>query len=223
MKLNARVSCDGMAGERQGDAGEERGRLIDVFTKLAAEGGFRSVNGEAVARQAGLAPEAFHEHFADELRCLTAAYDAFFERIRDNVAEAAGEEGDWPLRVCRAVAACLECLSDMESRARLFAVDANAAGPAMLERRFAHIGLIAEHLRGGRRHFPSAERLAANTEWMLISGGLALVTSWLLAERGPELPRLEVELAELLLIPYLGSDEARRTAQAQSRQVGEPT
>jgi AcrR family transcriptional regulator len=201
------VSSDG-----QEDMQDERGRLIDAFTRLAAEVGYRGVEAPAVARAAGLPAEAFFHHFPSELGCLVAAQDAFVGRLRDDVAEAVDEEDEWAARVRSAVAACLECLADMESRARLFAVEAVAAGPAVLENRFAHTERAAAQLREGRRHFPRAEPLAETLEWGLVAGAVSRITSFLLAEQGSLLSRLEPELTELLLLPYLGTDEAGQLA-----------
>ena len=193
---------------------DERRRLIDAFTRLAAEVGYGSVDGAAAAHHAGLPTEAFYRHFPSEVSCLVAAQDAFVARLGDDIAEAAREEGEWPVRVRRAVVACLSCLADMESHARLFVVEALSAGPAILERRFAHTEHAAASLREGRRHFPHAEPLAEMLEWGLLAGAVARVTSVLLAEQGSLLPQLEDELTELLLAPYIGAEEARRLATA---------
>jgi AcrR family transcriptional regulator len=183
----------------------ERQRLLDSFTKLAAEAGVSRANGADAAERVGLSAAVFYRHFPDERRCLIAAHDAFVERLSGHVAEAAAEEDEWPARVRRATAACLECLAEMESRARLFGVEAVAAGPAILERRFECIALVAGALREGRSHFPAAARFADSLEWNLAAGALAHVTAYLLREQGSSLPALEAELTELFLIPYLGS------------------
>jgi AcrR family transcriptional regulator len=191
---------------------DERERLLDSFTKLAVEVGIGGVSGVEAAERAGLPAAAFHRHFQDERRCLVAAHDAFFERLSGHVAEAVREEGEWPARVRRAISACLECLAEMEGRARLFAVEAIAAGPPILERRFSYTAEVACALREGRRHFPTAAQLAAPLEWLLVAGALAQVTAYLLSEQGSRLPTLEAELTELILLPYLGAEAARRFA-----------
>lgn len=203
---------------------DEKRRLVEAFTRLAAESGLRNVTGVTTATVAGLPQHAFAEHFSSPLGCLVAAHDAFFERLHDDVAEAAREEIGWAAQVRRAISTCLECLADVESRARLFAVEAAAAGPAILERRFTHTARIAEYLRDGRRHYPEAEPLAEDVEWTLVAGVLARVTSYLLAEQGSLLPQLEAELTEFVLLPYLGAEQAKHVAagaqlQSSSRQA----
>ena len=200
---------------------EERRRLIDAFTKVAAEVGYERTSGSEVAAHAGLQADRFYKHFPNEMSCLIAAHDVFVQELCDDVAEATRDEPDWPMKVRRAVATCLECLADKEARARLFAVDAVRAGPVVLERRFAHTSRVAERLREGRLHFPEARGLGETTEWALVAGVAAHVTSYLLAEQGSLLPCLEAELAELLLTPYLGVEEAKRLAAEPAAPVGD--
>ncbi len=192
----------------------EREMILDSFTKLAAEAGLNQVRGADAAERAGLSGAAIYCHYVDERRCLVAAHDAFVQRLSGHVVEAAREEEEWPARVRRGIAACLECLAEMESRARLFAVEALAAGPAILESRFECTAAIAEALREGRSHFPAAAGLTDSLEWTLVAGAIAQVTAYLLSEQGSCLPALEAELTELLLIPYLGAEPARRVATA---------
>lgn len=191
---------------------EARQRLIDAFTKLAGEGGFEVVRGSDVAAEAGLPEEVFNEHFPSELHCLVAAHDAFYERLEQAVEEAIEGEEEWAAAVRTAVSVSLESLADSGAYARLFAVDAVRAGPMILERRFTYTSQIAERLREGRRHYPNAEQLVEATEWRLVAGVIAGVTSHLLAEQGPFAPEVAAELTEFLLIPYLGPKAAAEMA-----------
>lgn len=204
-----------MAEVAQGRAEEERRRLIDAFTKLAAESGFECATGVAVADRAGLPAAAFYEHFPSELLCLIAAHDAFFDRLKESVVEVIDPEDEWPAMVRKAVAECLECLADSDRHARLFVVEAVRAGPTILERRFAYTAHLAECLRAGRGHFPSTEPLAETTEWALVAGALACVTSHLLAEQVSHLPSMGPDLTEFLLVPYLGPEKAAAAASAE--------
>lgn len=191
---------------------DERRRLIDAFTRLAAERGYVGLRPEEVAAEARLPTDAFHRHFPDMLSCLLASHDAFLEGLYSHVEEACRHELEWTGKVRLAVATALECLVEMGSRSRLFAVEAVAAGPAMLDRRFAAIARLAAALRAGRRHHRDAAALPRSTEWILVGGALTLISAQLLAEEVSLLPMLEAELVELLLAPYVGVVEARRLA-----------
>lgn len=204
----------GLAAARPQSPPQQRSRLIDAFTKVAAERGYARVSAAQVAAEAGLPGEAFYEHFVDLPRCLVASYDAYFERLMAHIEEACEGEDEWPDRVKAAVGACLEFVLETASRARLFSVEAISAGPALLERRFASTTRLAARLQRLRDHSPRAEELPASTEWVLVAGVYSRITAHLLAEEAGLLADLEPELVELLLGPYLGEREARRLALA---------
>lgn len=193
---------------------QQRSRLIDAFTKVAAERGYTRISAAQVAAEAGLPREAFYAHFPDLRRCLIASYDAYFERLMAHIEEACEGEEEWPGRVKAAVGASLEFVLETASRARLFSVEAISAGPALLERRFASTTRLAARLEHLRAHSPRATEIPASTEWVLVAGVYSRITAHLLAEEAGLLADLESELVELLLAPYLGEQEARRLALA---------
>ena len=206
-----------MTGETQNgsarDGSEaERERLIDAFTKIASERGYAKTTAGEVAAAAGVPREVFYEHFSGEGQCLSAAYDAFVERLVEEAQLATDDGEEWPLKVKEAVAAALGFVAETATRARFFAVEAPAAGPIILERYIAAIARIVFLLRGGRDHFPKAADLPELTEQALVAGAACVVSSALLSEEHTRLPSLEAELVEILLTPYVGRDEARRIA-----------
>jgi AcrR family transcriptional regulator len=193
---------------------QQRERLIDAFTKTAAERGYARTDAAVVTAEAGLPHEAFFDHFPDVPRCLAASYDAYFDRLMAHIEDACYAEREWPKRVKAAVGASLEYVGETASRARLFSVEAIGAGPALLERRFASTTHLAARLEHVRAHCPQAAALPAATEWVLVAGAHSRVTAHLLAEEAAMLPELEPQLVELLLSPYLGEHEARKLADA---------
>jgi AcrR family transcriptional regulator len=196
-----------------GDAWQ-RQRLIDSFTRDAAEHGYAHVTVDRVAGLAGVSRATFYEHFESKHHCLIAAHDAFFDRFVEQVERACETEDAWPAKVEAAVGAGLEFLAETSSRARVFAVEAMSAGALSLERRFAHTARLAELLRHGRRHVPAAAELPDSTEWILMNGVASHVTAHLLAEEPIPLPQLKPDLVEVMLIPYLGNGSTRRAAAA---------
>jgi AcrR family transcriptional regulator len=201
-----------LVADRDQNPAQQRSRLIDAFTKVAAERGYTRISAAQVATEAGLPRETFYEHFPDLPRCLVASYDAYFERLMAHIEEACESEGEWSGRVKASVGACLEFVLETASRARLFSVEAISAGPALLERRFASTTRLAARLQRLRDHSPRAAELPASTEWVLVAGVYSRITAHLLAEEAGLLADLEPQLVELLLSPYLGEQEARRLA-----------
>jgi AcrR family transcriptional regulator len=167
-----------------------------------------------VAKRAGLPTSAFYAHFADMRRCLSAAYDAFFERCLTEVERAVDGEASWPEQVRDAVAAALEFLIETASHSRVFAVEGVGIGPPFLERLVSSLQIVAERLRGGRERYPRAAGLPACTEAVLVEGMVSRVRAHLLAEEYALLPQLEEEFVEILLTLYLGEAEAKRVPAA---------
>jgi AcrR family transcriptional regulator len=202
----------GKNGGASAEAEAVRERLIDAFTRTAAERGYATTTVRDVAAAAGLSEGVFYDHFEGKAQCLSAAYDAFVDRLLAETKQTIGSEQDWSLQVKAAVPAVLGFVSETAARSRFFAVEALAAGPLMLDRHSAATNRIVPMLRHGREQFPAAADLPDMIEPVLIGGVACLVSSALLAEESAQLAEMEKELVEILLTPYTGRDEARRIA-----------
>jgi AcrR family transcriptional regulator len=220
LKLGAAVTGDIRDGSAGLDLEAQRERLINAFTKIASERGYVKTTVRDVVVAAGLPQAAFYEHFSSKKQCLTAAYDAFLERMVEEAQQAADDGEEWPLRVKEAIAAGLSFVAETATRARFFAVEAPAAGPIIFERYIAGMSRIVFLLRSGREHYPNAAELPELTEQVLVGGAACLVSSALLSEEHTRLPSLEVELVEIMLTPYLGREEAKRIAASPLPQRG---
>lgn len=194
------------------DPAEERERLVDAFTKVAAERGYAATAVEEVAAEAGLGRAAFAAHFRDKQQCLLAAYDHFFDRLIGEVEDAMDLEAPWPRQVESGVEAALGFVIESAGAARVFAVEAPAVGPPAIDRYIVAIERIVALLRLGRERSREAAALPALTEAVLVAGAVSLVTAALLAEEQERLPDLQAGLVEVLLLPYVGSDEAPEPA-----------
>lgn len=206
-----RTAGDNGSGNRDSPP-NARERLIDAFTKVAAERGFRETTVEDVAALAEVPDHAFYAHFANLRQCLGAAHDAYFERLVAETTAAIDPRKDWPTRVREAVGAVIDFVDETLSRSRFFAVEAAVAGPLVLERQSAALGRIVPLLREGREQSPAAAELPELIEPLLIGGAAFLIQDSLLAERELRSQGLESEVVEILLTPYVGRREARRIA-----------
>jgi hypothetical protein len=143
-----------------------------------------------------------------------AAYDYFLERLWVEASAACEEAETWPARVKGALGAVLASLVEASSMARAFVIEASAASIAGAERQIAVMDRFAALLREGRDACPGAAGLPEATERALVGGVSSIVSGCLLAEDPQALPALEPQLVELLLIPYLGAEQAKRAALA---------
>lgn len=189
-------------GSQRRDPSQERERIVDAFTKLAAERGYAKTTVEDVAAAAGVSRDAFDAHFSGKRQCLLTAYDKFLGCLVQEVEESMDLEAPWPQQVKTGVSAAIGFVVEQVDAARLFAIEAMAVGPPAIDRYQAAIRRIAGLLRLGRRRSVGAAELPALAELVLVAGAVDLVTSVLLAEDPARLSLLESQLTDVLLLPY---------------------
>lgn len=193
-------------------ADNDRTRLVAAFSKAVGEQGYARLDIATVARYAGVPVERFHEHFESPEHALVAAQEVFLRRLWLDLAGACEGVVEWPLKVRAAVGAVVSSLVEASSIARVFAIEAPGASLAAAERQFAALDRLATLLAEGRRLRPQAPSMPESTERALIGGTVSIVCEHLLAEDAQAIPRLQSQLVEVLLSPYLGEEEARRVA-----------
>lgn len=197
-------------GSERGAAGEEaRDLLVAAFTKVASERGYAATAPADVTAVAGLPPEAYAAHFEDLRQCLLAAYDRFVASLVAEVEEAMDPAAPWHDQVRAAVRAAVAFIAERPAAARLFAVEAIANGPVVIERYEAAMDRIAALLRLGRDCSERAGELPELTERVLVAGASDLVVATLLAEESERFETLETELTDVLLLPYLPEGSTR--------------
>lgn len=192
----------------------DRERLIAAVSKVAAEHGYAGLTVEQVLGYADLPREIFALHFETKEQALLAAQEAFFERLWLEAAHACEERERWPEKVRSGLIAILEVVVEGSALARVFTVEAFAASFAVAERQFASLEDFARLLSRGRQFNPDAQSLPEMTERVLVGGVVSLVTGHLLREDPKSIVLLEAQLVEILLIPYVGVDEARRVGRS---------
>lgn len=129
---------------REQVSASQRGRLVAAMAEAAAEKGYAAVSVADVLKRAKVSRLTFYQHFSDKADCFGAAYDTATEALLDVVTGALHGEGDRWESVERAVGAYLDVLAAEPVLARLFLVEAYAAGPEFLRRRVALQGSVVD-------------------------------------------------------------------------------
>jgi AcrR family transcriptional regulator len=195
----------------------ERGKIVTAIAKAVAEHGYAKLTVEQVLAHAEVTREEFEAHFPSLAQGLIAAQEDFLERLRLEVAAACDLDSAWPDNVRAALNAALAYVADANALARAFTVEATAASLAACERQYAALETLASLLREGRRFYPRAAEMPPATERALVGGVASIISARLLSEEPQALIDLEPQLAEFLLVPYLGRAEASRFTQKLSR------
>jgi AcrR family transcriptional regulator len=195
-------------------AHNQRERLIAGIAEAIAENGYAGTTIAHITRHAAVSRRTFYEHFASKDECFVAAYDTVMAELRERVAKAFEEETAWPHAVRAGIAAMLRFLAAEPNLARLCMVEALVAGPVVVERYDAAIQSFVPYFQSGRegRSPEVLSRLSPTTEEALVGGMMSLISRRIIAGRASELEDLLPDLVEFTLTPYLGSDEAAKTA-----------
>lgn len=200
------------AGEVEAD---QRRRMLAAMAGALAERGFARATVDDVLKRSGISRRTFYEQFDDKDDCLYAAYEDAERRAWAAAAAAMAETpaSDWPGRVHAALGAVLEWVAAEPDAARLFTLEARAAGPEMAARHGAALDRVAAMLRAGNRGGAGSEGRAGesaavasplpeSTERTLAGNVAALVGSYVLSGATELLPGLEPQLGEHLLSAY---------------------
>ncbi len=189
---------------------DERGRLLAAALEVTTARGYLDSAAEDIAREAGVAPEAFGEHFSDQAECVLAAYDLITGRLGQRIVEALDGIEDWREAVRTAVETTLSIFSPDPRLARFCTIEIPLVGPAGVELYETTIEQLAVPLRAARDHCPWGATLPALVERTTIGGVIWMVAYRVRLDPDSELLDLVPDLTYFLLAPYLDPAEAKQ-------------
>jgi AcrR family transcriptional regulator len=194
----------------------EQERILWSMVRAAAEKGFESVRVAEVVERAGVSRTAFYELFDDKQECLVAAYERVIDALVAYVARAYEADGPWPLKIRRALGACLEAYSAEPEVARMATVEVPAARPEAQRCYRDALERLVPLLREGRE-YAEGEVLPPGLELMAVGGAEAIIRDEVAAGRTEKLPSLLPDILFVVLTPYVGPEAAT----AEVRRAGE--
>lgn len=191
-------------------AQNQRDRLTAGMIAVIAERGYHAATITGIAAAAGVSRRTFYTYFDSKEDCYLATYDTIVDYLFTVGAEAAATEQGWPQRVRATLGAILHALAANPDLARLALIEPQRAGGKIAERlRSATEPALAELDRGLPKGLAAPSRDIQNA---LLAGMSALIARAVEAGEGERLEELLPELAELLLTPYVGREEAASVA-----------
>jgi AcrR family transcriptional regulator len=113
----------------------QRSRLIRALAEAMAEKGYAETSVADVLRRARVSRETFYEQFGSKQDCFIAAFEQAAGVILANLERAAAAPGTAQERFASTLGVYLDALAAEPAFARLFMVEAYAAGPEVLARR----------------------------------------------------------------------------------------
>jgi hypothetical protein len=146
-----------------------------------------------------------------------AVFSGAVGRLQVAVLEACREQEEWAAKVAAAIAAAVDFAATEPQSVKLLTVEALVQRPDGGRRYVRTIEHFAELLRA---EAPVDERRPKSTEQALIGGVATTIADRMRHDTPSELQAAIPELVEFVLLPYVGSAEAKRWAGwAQSRRA----
>ena len=194
----------------------QRERLLDAAVGAMAEQGFAELTVRDLIDRAGVSRRTFYQLFQDKIECVLTAHERAFERVSGAIVAACREEAAWPERVAGAIGAALDFAVDSPSEAHLVVV-AHTTSERLASRGQEAHEKLADLLRIGREQVDAPLSPPAVTEQAVVGAAMAVVGARLLAGETGTLSLLAPELTQIILMPYVGDEEAKRVATNGSR------
>jgi hypothetical protein len=146
-----------------------------------------------------------------------AVFSGAVGRLQVAVLEACREQEEWSAKVAAAIAAAVDFAATEPESVQLLTVEALIQRPDGGRRYVRTIEHFAELLRA---EAPVDERRPKSTEQALIGGVATTIADRMRHDTPSELRAAIPELVEFVLLPYVGSAQAKRWASwAQSRRA----
>ncbi|HEU5063482.1 MAG TPA: TetR/AcrR family transcriptional regulator [Solirubrobacterales bacterium] len=191
-------------------AQNQRERLLGSIAGCLDELGYEKTTVSAISRHARVSKSDFYRHFDSKDACFAAAYDDSVEQLRTEALAACAEGRDWADRVCLALAALLGYLAREPARANLLLVEGLRAGPDIYDRFQGAVQGFVPLLAEGAPAPASSGQAPEAIDEAVVGGVASLLGRRVLAGDAEGLERFFPDIAEFVLTPYVGTEEARR-------------
>jgi AcrR family transcriptional regulator len=188
----------------------QRDRLTAGIIAAVAARGYHDASVSDICAAAGVSRRTFYSYFSSKEECYLQAFDLIANYLAHALAEAGAEEGDWPAAVRARLAVMLDTFAANPDLVRFALIAPLRAGDRLAVHYQQEMQRILRLLSEGKPRELSSPRGAI--EQALIGGAAALMVGKVEDGDGNNLPDLLPDLVELFLTPYLGRDEAARSA-----------
>jgi len=192
---------------------DQRRRILKATADLIAERGYQATTAEMIIRRAKVGYGTFYKHFEGKEACLLHLFDRSVERSERRLQTVyETQAGDWPQKIAAVVAALFEDIRAEPAVARICLVEAPTAGEAAVARYDAAVRRFEPFFAPGREVSPYGKRLPKTLEGTVASGILWIAHQQLRRGEPENLTSLLPETIEFVLRPYIGEEQAVRTA-----------
>jgi AcrR family transcriptional regulator len=184
-----------------GTAAPERDALCHALTRVVSERGWSGTSVDRVARDAGLAPHEFYDHFRSLEQCYIAVYNRMLVRVTRTVQRSIATRtltlgpGAWQEQLDALFTGFLSFFSVEPALARTCLVEVRHAGPAARDRRDDAIGRFSAFVEGLR--LTHGEPMPSHAAELIVLGTTELIHTRVARGEAEQLTELLPELRQL--------------------------
>ncbi|MGH2878659.1 MAG: TetR family transcriptional regulator [Solirubrobacteraceae bacterium] len=203
-------------------AQSQRERILAAILAIAAEQGYRAATVEAVIARARVSRRSFYTHFDSIEDCFAAVIDEGLDFAIHVVTRGFSREGTWEDKVLATLEGLLVFFDSEPVRARVWMIEAVAAGSWAFERRERHLSHLRALIVSGRETLPGPDPANPDPANLpdspanigVLAGALAVIHTHLLAKNPEPLITLLGALMGIVTASYM---DAEHTALQVSR------
>jgi AcrR family transcriptional regulator len=165
-----------------------RARLLAATVDVAGERGWEGTTLREIVKRAGLSKRAVYDHFDDKQQCFLAAASELMQRVSGVTLEACRTAGGRGEGLAAGIDGLLRFCGDDPHAARVYLLEAPAAGPAGAELWRAHMREMSQQADSALRDLRAD--LPPHASAMAIGGVYTAAQARVVAGEASQLPEL---------------------------------
>jgi AcrR family transcriptional regulator len=191
----------------------QRERIIDATAEIVAEKGLAALTIPEIASRANVSHETFYEMFPTKAEAFLAAQrTGMFLALSKAVQAWEAQMPDWPHAIAAGLRAVIDYLISEPAHAHLSIVDAFGASPETIAVRDEILRAFATYFKPGYELAPDGATVPAICGEACVGGVWQVLYHYIDTGRIAELSDAAPQLSYMLLAPFIGPKEAKKTA-----------
>jgi AcrR family transcriptional regulator len=188
----------------------QRSRLLVAAIATIDELGYEGASVAQITGRARISRRTFYDIFDNREQCLAEIVESAFERIGAEIAAADLKGKPWSERVRGGLATILGFFDREPALARVCILQTQRASRRVLERRQEIMDILVGVVDEGRASYGRVDVSSELTAQIVVGGAFSVVYARLLDRDRGSLLDLLGELMAIVVLPYAGSQVARR-------------
>jgi AcrR family transcriptional regulator len=189
-------------------ARSQRTRIIRATAEVMLAKGYANATVTDIVAAAGVAREAFYQHFADKQQAFAEAQQYPTQYMLETCVAAYFAQDSWPRRVWSGLQTLLRLIAENPAQSHLRLVECYAAGPAAARRAEEITRSFTIFLEEGFRFRPQAQQLPRLCSQTIGGAVFEIIQRTVARGETARLPRCLPQLVYVTIAPFTGPREA---------------